>query len=284
MHDSNVLITGANGQLGKALQVIYPEARAVDRDELDVADDSVVKNFDWADVEVIINAAGYTNVDGAETDEGRVAAWAANAVGVANLAALSLEKSLTLVHISTDSVFDCTKSPHAEDEPLSPLSSYGASKAAGDVAITLAPKHYLLRASWVIGDGKNFARTMLELGKKGVNPSVVADQVGRPTFTANLAKAVDHLLKTKAAYGTYNASNDGEPVGWADFTRAVFKEAGLDNQVTDTTTSEYFKDKPNAAPRPLNSVFDLAKIKAAGFMSRDWHEDLADYIKEELSK
>jgi dTDP-4-dehydrorhamnose 3,5-epimerase len=136
----------------------------------------------------------------------------------------------------------------------------------------------------VIGDGKNFVRTMLELGKKGVNPSVVADQIGRPTFTTQLVAAIDHLLSKRPAFGTYNVSNDGEPVSWAYLTRAIFQDAGLQNTVADTTTMEYYANKPQAAPRPLNSLFDLSKIQATGLKLTNWRQDLKHYIEKELQK
>lgn len=283
MDSSRFLIIGANGQLGKALQAQYPNAQAADIDELDISDRKSVQNYDWSGVDVILNAAAYTNVDGAETHEGRLAAWAVNAVAVSFLAEAAHQHDLTLVHISTDYVFDGSKNPHTEDEPYSPLSVYGASKAAGDVLVQSLPKHYLLRTSWVIGDGKNFVRTMLELGQKGINPSVVADQIGRPTFTAQLVKAIDHLLTKKTEFGTYNISNSGDVVSWADLTRKIFSEAGMKNTVTDTTTEEYFKGKENIAPRPLNSMFDLSKIEATGFVCTDWQEDLHNYIQKEMS-
>src|SRR5690606_10315692 len=121
--------------------------------------------------------------------------------------------------------------------------------------------YYILRTSWVIGEGKNFVRTMLELGQKGINPSVVSDQVGRLTFTSELVRAIDHLLTSKSPFGTYNVSNDGEPTSWADITREIFSLASLPNTVTDTSTAEYYKDKENIAPRPLQSTLDLSKIK-----------------------
>jgi dTDP-4-dehydrorhamnose 3,5-epimerase len=158
---------------------------------------------------------------------------------------------------------------------------YGESKAAGDAVASTLPKHYILRTSWVIGEGKNFVRTMLELGQKGINPSVVADQVGRLTFTSTLVAAIDHLLSKQAPFGTYNVSNEGESASWADVTRAIFTEAGYANTVTDTTTAEYYAGKEGIAPRPLQSTLDLAKIKATGFAPHDWHEDLKDYIKRE---
>ena len=141
-----------------------------------------------------------------------------------------------------------------------------------------------MRTAWVIGDGKNFVRTMLELGQKGISPTVVADQIGRPTFTTELAKAIKFLIDKQAPYGTYNITNEGEPVSWADFTRAIFKEANLNQTVTDTTTQEYFATKPDVAPRPLNSVLDLTKIESIGFKPRNWPEDLKEYIRKELAK
>lgn len=283
MDSSSVFITGAGGQLGKALKARYPDAQSADVDALDVTDAQSVANFDWSKVKVLLNAAAFTNVDGAETAEGRVAAWKVNATAVGNLVRAAQQHDLTIIHVSTDYVFDGTKAPHTEDEPLSPLSVYGQSKAAGDIAISLAPKHYLIRTSWVIGDGPNFVRTMLGLGQKGVAPTVVADQVGRLTFTSELVRAIDHLLTTQAAFGTYNVSGNGEPASWADITREIFNAAGYDLQVTDTTTKQYYAGKENIAPRPLQSAFDLSKIQATGFEPRDWHEDLKDYIAKEAS-
>lgn len=284
MDDSKILIIGANGQLGTALQKKYPGARAVDSGELDITDRKAVEAYDWSDIEVIINAAAYTNVDGAETPEGRVLAWSINADGVANLVAVAAQHDATLVHISSDYVFDGTQSPHDENEAYSPLSVYGASKAAGDVAVSLAPRFYLLRATWVIGEGKNFVRTMLGLAEKGVSPTVVADQIGRLTFTGELAQAIDHLLTTRAAYGTYNVTNSGEPASWADITRQIFELSGHPElTVTNTTTAEYFAGKPGVAPRPLDSVMSLDKLHATGFTSRDWHDCLRDYVSKLLA-
>lgn len=284
MSSAKIFIVGANGQLGTALREKYPDAKFADIDELDITDKKSVDAFDWSGIDVIVNAAAYTNVDGAETPEGRVAAWKVNAEAVGNLTHPVWRKEMTLVHISTDYVFDGTKNPHSEDEPFSPLSAYGTTKAAGDLLVSQVDKHYILRTSWVIGEGKNFVRTMLELGQKDVNPTVVSDQVGRLTFTNELVRAIDHLLKTKAPFGTYNVTNSGEPASWADITREIFGLAGLPNAVTDTTTEEYYKGKESIAPRPLQSTLDLDKIKATGFEPRDWKNDLKEYIKRELRK
>jgi dTDP-4-dehydrorhamnose reductase len=280
----NIVIIGANGQLGKALKAQYPDAIAVDSDSLDITDKVAVESFQWAGVDVILNAAAYTNVDGAETPDGRRAAWAINADAIGNLVAAAAQHDCTLVHISTDYVFDGSQEIHSEDEGFAPLSVYGASKAAGDLLVSLAPKYYLLRTSWVIGEGKNFVRTMLNIGPKGVEPTVVADQIGRLTFTSELVRAIDHLLNINATFGTYNVSNSGDSASWADITRVIFDYANLNLAVTDTTTNEYFSGKENIAPRPLQSTLSLDKINATGFDSRDWKDDLKNYIEKELSE
>lgn len=279
MDSSSIFIVGANGQLGTALRAKYPNAKFADIDELDITDRKSVEDYDWSGIKVLINAAAFTNVDGAEEHDGRVAAWKVNAAAVGNLARVARENQLTLVHISTDYVFDGTKDNHQEDEPFSPLSMYSASKAAGDLLASQLDQHYILRTSWVIGEGKNFVRTMLGLGAKGVSPTVVADQIGRLTFTSTLVSAIDHLLSKKVEFGTYNLTNSGPSVSWADITRKVFEYADYNCTVTDTTTEEYFKDKPNIAARPLKSTLDLTKITATELTIPDWRDDLKRYIK-----
>jgi dTDP-4-dehydrorhamnose reductase len=281
MDESEIFITGANGQLGTALRAKYPGAKSTDKDHLDIANKDSVLGYDWSGIKYILNAAAYTNVDGAETDEGRVSAWKINAQAVGYLSEVARQHDITLVHISTDYVFDGTQDLHREDEALSPLSVYGASKAAGDIAVSLAPKHYILRTSWVIGDGKNFVRTMLELGKKGVTPSVVDDQIGRLTFTSVLVGAIDHLLTKQAEIGTYNVTNEGESASWADITRSIFDMAGFGQEVKNTTTIEYYADKKNIAPRPFVSTLVLSKIESTGFTPNNWREDLKAYVQKE---
>ncbi|MGH7195570.1 MAG: SDR family oxidoreductase [Candidatus Saccharimonadales bacterium] len=284
MDDSRFVIIGSKGQLGTALREKYPNARAVDADELDITNSEAVNNFDWENVTTILNAAAYTNVDGAETNDGRVAAWRVNAIGPRNLSKIASQKDITLVHISTEYVFDgMAIEPHKEDETPSPLSAYGSAKAAGDLAVSLSPKHYICRTTWLIGEGKNFVRTMLGLGKKGVAPTVVADQIGHLTFTSELVRAIDHLLKTSPAYGTYNVTNSGDPASWADVTRAIFQLGNFNLAVTGTTTAEYYAGKPEAAARPLNGVMNLEKLQQAGFSPNDWHDDLKAYIGKELA-
>jgi dTDP-4-dehydrorhamnose reductase len=279
--NDEIFIVGAHGQLGTALRQQYPNAKFADVGELDITNVTSVTAYDWAGIKVVLNAAAYTNVDGAETPEGRLAAWAVNASAVANLARIATALDITLVHISSDYVFDGTIEQHTESEAHTPLSVYGSSKAAGDIAISLVPQHYLLRTSWVIGEGKNFVRTMVDLGKRGISPSVVSDQVGRLTFTSELVRGIDHLLRTEAAYGTYNVSNSGIVVSWADITRSIFDLAGIDSTVTNVPTADYYAGKIGIAPRPLRSTLDLTKIQSTGFTSRNWNDDLVTYLQKE---
>jgi dTDP-4-dehydrorhamnose reductase len=284
MKDSNIFIVGANGQLGTALRKKYPNSKHVDVGEMDITKKECIFDYDWTDIKYLINAAAYTNVDGAETEEGRVASWAVNASAVSYLAQAANKNNITLIHISSDYVFDGSKKSHKEDESFSPLSVYGASKAAGDIACGLARKHYILRTSWVIGDGNNFVRTMLDLAKKGIEPAVVNDQIGRLTFTSELVRGIDHLLKNNCEYGTYNLTNSGNPASWADIAREIFKLSGLGYKVTDITTAEYYRGKEGIALRPLNSFLDLSKIESTGFTPNDWNINLEKYVKKEISK
>jgi len=283
MNQEEIIIIGSNGQLGTALKEKYPSATAVDYVELDITNTKQLNEFDWSKYKIILNAAAYTNVDGAETKEGRINAWKINAIGPANLAKISSENNLILVHISTDYVFDGSSKIHDENEPFSPLNVYGASKAAGDIAVSQIKKNYILRTSWVIGEGNNFVRTMINLGSKGMNPTVVSDQIGKLTFTSELVRAIDFLLTDSSPYGTYNLTNDGKEASWADVTRTIFEMMNIKNTVTDITTVEYYKGKDGIAPRPLNSVLSLDKIHSTGFESKDWRQELKKYINEETS-
>ncbi|MFR9805602.1 SDR family oxidoreductase [Pseudonocardia sp. RS010] len=272
------LILGAGGQLGKALAAALPDARALTRADLDLTDPAALAAVDWSSFDTVFNAAAYTRVDAAETLEGRPLAWAANATAPSALARIATEHDLRLVHVSTEYVFDGThEGPISENTPVAPLSAYGASKAAGDAAVATTPMHWIVRPTWVIGDGANFARTMRTLAHKGVRPTVVADQIGRPTLASDLAAGILQLLECDP--GTYHLTNDGEPATWADVARFVFAASGRDpGDVTDTTTAAYFADKPDAARRPSNSVLDLSKARKAGVTLPDWRASLEGYL------
>jgi len=279
MNDSEIFIVGANGQLGTALRKLYPAAQSADIDELDITSSESVANFNWAGIKIIINAAAYTNVDGAETAEGRVAAWKVNATAVGYLVTAANAHDITIVHVSSDYVFDGTKNPHLETEDLSPLGVYAQTKAAGDLIVGLAPKHYLLRTSWVIGEGKNFVLTMKSLADQGIKPNVVNDQIGRLTFTSDLAAAIAHLLHAGSPVGTYNFTNEGDSVSWADIATIAYDAFGHSkDEVTGVTTEQYYEGKTGIAPRPLQSTLSLDKIKATGLEIRDWREALSEYL------
>lgn len=279
MKAKKILIIGANGQLGRAFRTIYPDAEFVTREEFDITDENIDQARSWRQYSAIINTAAYTAVDNAETPEGRAAAWEINAKAVANLARIATKYGITLVHYSSDYVFNGEQQIHDEDEAFSPLSAYGQSKAAGDIAAATTPKHYTLRTSWVIGDGNNFVRTMQNLAERGIQPKVVNDQIGRLTFTSDLAAATKHLLDTNAPHGTYNVTNDGDSASWADIAAEVYELSGHDrNEVTGIATEEYFADKEGIAPRPLQSTLNIDKIVNTGFTPRDWKTALGNYL------
>ncbi|MBF0817239.1 dTDP-4-dehydrorhamnose reductase [Microbacterium paludicola] len=280
-----VLVLGAAGQLGRALHAQLGDAPHIEyatRADLDLTAPGLEHSRRWADYGVIINAAAHTAVDAAETAEGRGDAWAANVTGVAALARIAAAHRITLVHVSSDYVFDGTQQrPYTEDDAIAPLGVYGQTKAAGDAIVATAPRHYILRTSWVIGEGGNFVDTMASLAQRGIDPRVVDDQVGRLTFTTDLARATAHLLDTGAPHGVYNVTSSGEPRSWADIARRVFELTGHDpSRVTPVSTAEYFAgaDRP-IAPRPARSVLDLAKITATGFTPADMDEALQRHLR-----
>ena len=169
------------------------------------------------------------------------------------------------MHVSSDYVFDGVTEEHDEDEGFSPLGVYGVTKAAGDALVATLPQHFIVRTSWVIGSGKNFVGIMADLARKGVKPTVVSDQFGRLTFTADLAAGIVHLLDSGAEPGTYNLTNTGEVFSWAGIAQQVFELAGASaGDVTPVTTEEYTAGK-QVSPRPVHSALKLDKIMATGF-------------------
>lgn len=278
-----VLVVGAGGQLGRALRAEFSNASHVEfaeRVDFDIAAPDVGTARRWRDYGAIVNASAYTAVDLAETSDGRRDAWATNVSGVAALARIATENGLTLVHVSSDYVFDGTLDrPYREDDPVCPLGVYGQTKAAGDAIAATVPRHYIIRTSWVIGDGKNFVRTMASLAERGIDPLVVDDQVGRLTFTSDIARGIRHLL-AGAPHGTYNLTGTGAPTTWAEVARRVYELRGHDpSRVTGVSTEAYFADAAGpVAPRPRNSVLDLGKIEEAGFTPSDALTSLAAYF------
>ncbi|MHA6967370.1 sugar nucleotide-binding protein [Glutamicibacter bergerei] len=282
MASRKTLVLGAAGQLGRALRKLYEGDSNVEfasRADFDLTKPEHHDGMDWSGYDTVINAGAYTKVDEAETEAGRCEAWAANVTGVKLLAKSCIENQLTLVHVSSDYVFDGSNEIHTEGELVSPLGVYGQTKAAGEAIVEMVPNHYIVRTSWVIGEGSNFVGTMANLAERGIKPSVVDDQIGRLTFAEDLASGIDHLLASQAESGIYNITNPGEPQSWADVAQSVYGFLGRPtSDVTGISTIEYFQGK-QAAPRPLNSVLDLSKIEETGFRARNQHAALEDYLR-----
>jgi dTDP-4-dehydrorhamnose reductase len=272
------LILGANGQVGRALVAQLPGAEALDRSTFDITDPVAYAAFDWRAYDTIINAAAYTAVDVAETPDGRRASWLVNVSAAALMAQVASQHRMTLVHVSSDYVFDGTAEVHTEEEQLSPLGVYGQTKAAADAIVSTVPQHYIVRTSWVIGDGANFVRTMASLAGRGIDPSVVNDQFGRLSFADDIASGIIHLLTSSSPFGTYNLSNEGPVVTWADIAKRVYELTGNDpERVTGISTEEYFAGK-SVAPRPRFSALDLSKLSSSGFVPRQADEALVAYL------
>jgi dTDP-4-dehydrorhamnose 3,5-epimerase len=277
-----ILVTGADGQLGRALRKEFPNAEFVTRTDFDITRPDSDSARHWRDYSTIINTAAYTAVDTAETPDGRRVAWSVNTQAIAQLSRIATKYNLTLVAISSDYVFDGTEHDHLETEAVSPINVYGQTKAASEAIAGTTPKHYTIRTSWVIGEGNNFVKTMQTLADRGIAPSVVSDQIGRLTFTEDLAKGIRHLLESQSTYGIYNLSNDGESASWADIAKEVYARSGKSaSDITPVSTEEYYKGKADIAPRPLQSTLNLDKIKATGFSPREWRQALHDYLDQQ---
>lgn len=268
------LVTGAGGQLGADLLRVLEGADVVGlpRAELDITDPAAVAAA-AAGRDVVVNAAGWTDVDGAEAHED--AAYAANATGPAVLAAACARTGATLVHVSTDYVFagDAT-TPYVEDAPVAPRSAYGRTKAAGERAVldSGAPA-YVVRTAWVYGQtGANFVKTMCRLERERDTLDVVDDQRGSPTWSRHLAAGLVELATSGASYGVYHCANAGETT-WCGLARAIFEELGANPERVRPTTTAAF---PRPAPRPSYSVLSNVKWQAVGLTPLPgWREGLA---------
>jgi dTDP-4-dehydrorhamnose reductase len=285
-----VLVLGAAGQVGRELRR-YPwpaNARltALDRLGLDITSrEAVFATIADERPDIVVNAAAYTAVDRAESEPD--AAWAANCAGPGNIVAACRESGIPLIHISTDYVFDGTKSgAYREDDPVNPLGVYGKSKEGGERAVReVLREHIILRTAWVYSaHGNNFVKTMLRLARERPVLRVVADQIGSPTSAADLAGAIaliaQRVRNGNAAWGTYHFTGTGA-VTWHDFAEAIFdltsRWQGPPPRVEAITTADY----PTPARRPSNSVLDCSHIAAAfGIEPRPWRAALAEVIEE----
>lgn len=273
-----VLITGARGQLGRALQDLargrgWPLC-AYDLPELDVTDAGAVQEaVRKAQPEVIFNAAAYTAVDRAEEEP--ELALAVNAQAVGTLAELANEMGALLVHISTDYVFDGrSHRPYREDDPPNPLSVYGCSKLEGEKAAARASQHLVVRTSWLFGRGWNFVEAIRKQLLNGARELwVVADQTGRPTYAEDLAAALVRLVEA-GARGPFHVANSGATT-WAGFAREIVAQLGLSVPIVEIAT----EDAARPAPRPRYSVLDTAKFDALCGPLPPWQEALARYLR-----
>lgn len=268
-----ILVTGAGGQLGGALQEVLAGGGLVARTraELDIADLAAVRAA-VRDVrpDIVVNAAAYNAVDAAESDvEG---AYAGNALGPRNLAVATAAAGIPLLHVSTDYVFDGLGSrPYHEFDRPAPRTVYGASKLAGEEAVRdLNPRHYVVRTAWLYHPrGANFANTITALGAVREEVRVVSDQYGSPTYVPHLAQAIARLLPS-GAFGTYHLVNSGA-ASWYDFAAALFAELGLSTPVLPVSTADF----PRPAPRPHYSV--LTSLQQPRIELPDWRCGVAEF-------
>ncbi len=273
-----ILLTGANGQLGLACQKQFKDHELFlgDLGTLDITNFGQCQAV-FADFkpEVVLHAAAFTDVKGAETNP--LPCYKVNAEGTYNLARLAREHNARLVYISTDYVFDGhATQPYRETDPVNPLSVYGRSKLAGELIVQdLVPEHYILRPAWMYGDGKNFIRTILALADKQPELTIVGDQTGTPTFAADLAGFIAAVLDHEP--GIYHATNDGHTT-WAEFARFILEQTGKTNTVKAITTDEAKALFHDTTERPHYSVLDKTKLKKITTV-RPWQEAVSDYVK-----
>ena len=274
----DILITGATGMLGYDLIQEISDHKLIltNSKTLDITDKNEVMNFiKNFKPDIVINAAAYTDVDGCE--ENMDLAFNVNGEGVKNLALACKEYGATLVHISTDYVFNGeSDKPWVEDDDIGPVSVYGKSKLKGEEAIVeIMEKYFIIRTAWLYGyNGKNFPKTMLELAKTHDEITVVYDEVGSPTYTKDLACAIAHLIESDY-YGIYHITNSGS-CSWCEFSRYIFEIAERDVKVIPVKASEF--NRP--APRPHYSVLENKKWKDNGFEPlRDYKEAIQEYIE-----
>ncbi|MBQ7658590.1 MAG: dTDP-4-dehydrorhamnose reductase [Butyrivibrio sp.] len=287
-----IIVTGCNGQLGRAINKELPRDKyeLINTDvfqgegiiPLDITNvDAVVDLARKTKASAIINCAAYTAVDKQESDIDL--SYKINAIGPRNLAIAATEVGAKLVHVSTDYVFEGNGTrPYIEFDKTGPVSVYGKTKLAGEEMVKqFARDFFIIRTAWLYGDGKNFVKTMLNLSEKYDEVSVVKDQLGTPTSTTELAKAIHFLLGTEN-YGVFHGTCEGD-TNWADFTEEIFRLAGKSTRVNHVTTEEYTAKNPQAAPRPAYSILENYMFKlTSDFMFADWHYAIEEYLKEIL--
>lgn len=289
-----ILVTGCNGQLGRAIRKEYA-GEAVEFINTDVVAVEGVVSLDITDVDavlrlvretkpdVIINCAAHTNVD--KCEEQWDLAYQINALGARNLSIGAREVDAKMIHVSTDYVFEGNGTrPYTEFDAPNPVSAYGKTKLEGEKFVKeFAPKHFILRTAWLYGDGKNFVKTMLALSENHDEVNVVCDQVGSPTSAEELAKMIHHLEPTEN-YGVFHATCEGD-TNWADFTEEIFRKTGKTTKVNHVTSVQYKEMNPASADRPAYSILDNYMLRlTSDYRMADWHDALDVYLKELTEK
>ncbi len=278
-----VLVTGVNGQLGydviKELKKRNTECIAAGRNEFDITDSVSTGNFiEKSNPDVVIHCAAYTAVDLAEDESEK--AFEVNGEGTKNIALACKKINAKMIYISTDYVFNGKGStPYEVNDEKGPLGVYGKSKLKGEEYVKdILEKYFIVRISWVFGiNGNNFVKTMLRVGKTRPELTVVNDQIGSPTYTADLAVLLCDMAATEK-YGIYHATNEGDFISWYDFACEIFKQAGYGTKVKPVTTEEYGLSK---AERPKNSRMSKESLVKNGFnLLPDWKDGLKRYLKE----
>lgn len=294
------LVTGVNGQLGHDVMLelskrgyeaigcgsspkyrgMADEVAKMPYVSLDITDDAAVdKVLQDVKPDCICHCAAWTAVDAAEEPENRDKVFAVNVDGTRNLARVCQSLDAKFMYISTDYVFNGqgTEPWKADSQDFAPLNVYGKSKLYGELAVKeLLTKYFIVRIAWVFGlNGNNFVKTMLKVGKTHDTLRVVNDQIGTPTYTADLARLLVDMLETEK-YGTYHATNEGGYISWYDFAKEIFRQAGYPTKVIPVTTEEYGLSK---AKRPFNSRLDRSKLGEKGFGALpDWKNALKRYL------
>ena len=281
-----IIVTGCNGQLGRAINQIYAKETDIELVNTDVFRGDGITPLDITNVDevlklarevkpyAIINCAAHTNVDKCETDVDN--AYKINAIGPRNLSIAATETGAKLMHISTDYVFPGTEDKAlTEFDAVGPTSMYGKTKLAGENFVRdFAQNYFIIRTAWLYGDGKNFVKTMLRLAETHDQVGVVKDQFGTPTSAAELAKAIHYLLPSEN-YGTFHGTCEGS-CSWADFAAEIFRLAGKSTKVNYITTEEF----GSPTKRPAYSILDNYMLRlTTDFKFADWHDAIAEYMK-----
>lgn len=281
-----VLVTGVKGQLGfdvvRELTARGYDAVGVDVEEMDITDKGAVDSFLTAcKPDAVVHCAAWTAVDLAEEKENQAKVRAINVSGTQYIASACQKLGCKMLYISTDYVFDGQgETPWQPDcKAYKPLNVYGQTKLEGELAVAeTLEKYFIVRIAWVFGiNGKNFMKTMLNVGKKYDSVRVVNDQIGTPTYTFDLSRLLVDMLETEK-YGYYHATNEGGYISWYDFTKEIYRQAGLQTQVIPVTTAEYGLSK---AARPFNSRLDKSKLVENGFTPLpNWQDAVGRYLTE----